>query len=202
MVSEHVLVVIGEYSAASVVGPYQTLETLTYQVDLADPDKDAGERVKTSIPVYVDDDRMFTERRGRDLVTTIGFDDVDPANYDGLLLPGGRAPEYLAADEDVVATVRAFDDADKPIAANCHGTQILAGADVVEGRRCTGLSRLRPVLENAGAEFVAPKGSTGDQTGVVVDGNVITAPQSSSYPEMMRPFVERLDPAASWIPDG
>lgn len=202
MTTKSVLIVIGEFSAASAIGPYQILQTLAYGVDLADPDKTAGKKVKTSILVYIGDDRMYTERRGRDFVTTIGFDEVDAANYDGLVLPGGRAPEYLAADEDVGALVRAFDDAGKPIAANCHGTQIIAGAEIVDGKRCTGLSRLRPVLENAGAEFVEPKGSTGDQTGAVVDGNLITGPQSSTYPEMMRPFIKQLDPAADWIPDG
>ena len=193
MSKDSILIVLGDFVAASAMNPYQILDTLEYDVDMADPHKQEGESVKTSIPVYVGDDRMFTERRGRDLVCTIDFEKVDPAAYDGIVLPGGRAPEYLSDVEAVRSTVRAFDEEGKPIAANCHGVQIVAAAGIVDGRRCTSISRLQPILENAGAEWVEPAGSQGDQSSVVTDGNLITASQSSKYPEMMRAFVDRLE---------
>ena len=88
--------------------------------------------------------------------------------------------------------VRAFDAAGKPIAANCHGAQVVAAAGIVDGRRCTSISRLQVVLENAGAEWVEPSGSGGEQSNVVTDGNLISASQSKDYPPMIRAFLDRL----------
>lgn len=187
-----VLVLLGDFVAESARIPQYTLETMGYDVELADPHKAAGEPVKTSIPVYVGDDRMFTERRGRDHVCTAAFDDVDPAALDGLFVPGGRAPEYLADVESVRSLVRAVDDAGKPIAANCHGAQVVAAAGIVDGRRVTSISRLQVVLENAGAEWVEPAGAGGGQSNVVTDGNLISAAQSKDYPAMIRAFLDRL----------
>lgn len=187
------LILLGDFVAESARIPFNVLETLEYDVDMVDPHKRAGAAVKTSIPVYVGDDRMFTERRGRDHVCTRDFDAVDAADYDGLVIPGGRAPEYLADVDAVVSLVRAFDRAGKPIAANCHGAQVAAAAGVVDGRRCTTISRLEPILKNAGAEWVEPGGSQGNQTGVVTDENLISASQSSEYPAMLRAYLAQLD---------
>lgn len=192
MAEADVLVLLGDFVAESARIPQFTLETMGHAVELVDPHKAAGDPVKTSIPVYVGDDRMFTERRGRDHVCTMDFDAVDPGAFDGLVVPGGRAPEYLADVEAVRSLVRAFDDAGKPIAANCHGAQVVAAAGVVDGRRCTSISRLQVVLENAGAEWVEPSGRGGGQSNVVTDGNLISAAQSKDYPPMLRAFLERL----------
>ena len=107
--------------------------------------------------------------------------DVDPADYDALVLPGGtKNPDSLRMDQRVVATIRAFADAGKPVAAICHGPWLLVEADVVRGRTVTGWPSIRTDLRNAGAEVI-------DQE-VVIDGNIVT----SRKPEDIAAFTEGL----------
>ena len=116
------------------------------------------------------------------------FDDIEFSNYDGLVIAGGRAPEYLAMDLKVLDLVTKFSNSKKPIASICHGSLILAAAGLVKGRKCTAYPFIRPVLVDAGAHWVEPE----TMATCVVDGNLITAPTYEGHPEFIRHFVKAL----------
>ena len=131
-----ILLIAGDFvEDYEVMVPFQILLTFGHEVHAVCPDKQAGESVATSIHDF-EGLQTYTEKRGHNFRLNFSFADVDPAQYDGLVIPGGRSPEYLRLDERVLAIVRAFADAKKPIAAVCHGPQILTAAGVVAGRRC------------------------------------------------------------------
>ncbi|KAJ6960746.1 hypothetical protein NC653_038692 [Populus alba x Populus x berolinensis] len=135
-----------------------------------------------------DIDFTFTEKRGHNFSLNANFDEVDFSKYDGLLLPGGRAPEYLAINESVLDCVRKFSDSGKPIGSICHGQLILAAAGSVRGRKCTALHALGPVLIDAGAHWIEPK----TRMDCVADGNIITGVIYRAHPEYIRLFVRAL----------
>jgi protease I len=110
--------------------------------------------------------------------------EVHPRDYDLLILPGGRAPAALRGDAALQAIVRAFDAANKPIAAICHGPQILVSAGVMDGRRATCYKTLAAELRDAGARYVDDE--------VVVDRNLITSRQPSDLPAFCREIMRRL----------
>jgi protease I len=123
------------------------------------------------------------EDRGHDFELTATLADVDPADYDALVVPGGRAPEYLRTYEEVLDTVRHFFEADKPVATLCHGPQVLAAAGVLEGREITSYPAVRAEVEAAGCSWV---------DGVVRDGNLVTAQAWPDHPEWLAAFLEVL----------
>ncbi len=133
--------------------------------------------------------QTYSEKRGHDFQLNATFAEVDPAAYDGLVLPGGTAPEYLAIDDRVLELVRAFSEADKPIAATCHGLLILAAAGVVEGKRCQGYPTVRPELEAAGATWVPPSEALDS---ACTDGKLVTAPAWPANANWMRALLEVL----------
>lgn len=132
--------------------------------------------------------QTYSETRGHNFTVNATFDDIDFSKYDGLVIPGGRAPEYLAVNESVLELVRKFADAKKPIASICHGQLVLAAAGLVKGRKCTAFPSLRPVLVAAGAHWVEPE----TRLACVVDGNMITGVTYKGHPKFIRLFVKAL----------
>ncbi len=120
---------------------------------------------------------------------TATFDEVDPKNYDGLVIPGGRAPEYIRLNEKVISIVQYFAESKKPIAAICHGPQVLVAADVLKGKLCTAYPALKPDVIRAGAKW----GELNENlSNAYVDGNLVTAAAWPGHPEWMRKFLEVL----------
>ncbi len=133
--------------------------------------------------------QTYSEKPGHNFAVTADFDAVDAKEYDALVIPGGRAPEYLRLDERVLAIVRHFAEADKPIAAICHGPQLLSAAGVVEGRTCMAYPAVKPELTRTGATW-----SDVNETfsNAVVDGNLVTAAAWPGHPQWIRKFLEML----------
>ena len=105
-------------------------------------------------------------------------------DYDALVLPGGRAPEYIRLNPRVLEIVRHFDKAKKPIAAICHAAQILAAAGVLKGRKCSAYPAVGPDVTTAGGTF-AEIGITE----AIADGNLVTAPAWPAHPAWLAKFL-------------
>lgn len=132
--------------------------------------------------------QTYSESRGHNFALNATFAEVDATKYDGLIIPGGRAPEYLAMDESVVGLVKKFDDLKKPIASVCHGQLILAAAGVVKGRKCTAYPAVKPALIAAGAHWVEPD----TMAFCTSDENLITGATYEGHPEFIRLFIKAL----------
>ena len=171
-----------------VMVPYQMLLMVGHQVDAVCPEKKAGETVATAIHDF-EGEQTYSEKRGHNFRLSADFDAVRPEDYDGLVLPGGRAPEYLRLNPRVIEIVQHFAQEGKPIAAICHGPQILAAAGVVEGRTCCAYPAVRPELEQAGSAWVDAN-ETFDNAHV--DGNLVTAPAWPAHPAWIREFLKVL----------
>jgi protease I len=150
------------------------------------PDKNAGDRVRTAIHDF-EGDQTYTEKRGHDFALNATFAEVNPRNYDALVIPGGRAPEYLRLNAQVLETVKHFADTNKPIAAVCHGPQILAAAGVLKGRRLNAYPAVGAQVTAAGGEFV-PLGLPEAMT----DGNLVTGPAWTCHVEWIKQFLKVL----------
>ena len=171
-----------------VMVPFQILQTAGLEVHAVCPGKVAGETVATAIHDF-EGHQTYSEKRGHNFALNAAFAEATVAVYDALVLPGGRAPEYLAIDDRVVSLVRDFAEAEKPIAATCHGLLLLTAAGVVEGRRCQGYPTVRPELEAAGATWDPP--SEGLDS-ACTDGNLVTAPAWPANANWMRAFLRVL----------
>src|SRR5690606_10403284 len=134
------------------------------------PGREAGDTIATAIHDF-EGDQTYSEKRGHNFSLNATFAEIEPAAYDALVIPGGRGPEYLRMNDEVVKMVRHFFTADKPVAAICHGAQLLAGARVLEGRRCSAYPACRAEVELAGGTYAdIPI----DQA--FTDGKLVTAP--------------------------
>lgn len=170
------------------MAPYQMLKMVGYDVHTVCPGKKPGETVKTAVHDF-EGDQTYSEKRGHNFTITHDFEAINPADYVGLVIPGGRAPEYLRLNPKVIELVQYFDKAKKPIAAICHGPQILVAADVLKGKKATAYPAVKPDVVMAGAEWVEP-GAGADNA--VVDGMLVTAPAWPAHPAWMAKFVEIL----------
>ncbi len=168
--------------------PYQILTMVGHTVDTVCPDKKPGDTVKTAVHDFVGD-QTYVELAGHRFRVTADFAAVDPARYDALVIPGGRAPEYLRLNPRVLEVVRHFADANKPIAAICHGPQILAAAGVLDGRRCIAYPAVRPECEVAGATWGEVNETASN---AMTDRNLVTAPAWPAHPAWMRQFLQLL----------
>jgi len=184
-----ILMLVGDYvEDYEVMVPFQMLTMVGHQVDAVCPGKKKGETVKTAVHDFVGD-QTYSEKPGHNFLLTATFDDVDPKNYDALVIPGGRAPEYIRLNEKVISIVRYFAEHNKPLAAICHGPQVLVAADVLKGKLCTAYPALKPDVIRAGAKW----GELNDSlTNAHVDGNLVTAAAWPGHPEWMRKFLEVL----------
>lgn len=189
MAKKRILMLVGDYvEDYEAMVPFQMLLMVGHQVDAVCPGKKAGETVATAIHDF-EGDQTYSEKRGHNFRLTAAFDEIEPEDYDALVIPGGRAPEYLRLDPKVLAIVRHFAEHKKPLAAICHGAQILTAAGVVNGRACTAYPAVRPELTAAGAKWVEVSGNFDNAH---VDGNLVTAPAWPAHPAWMRAFLQVL----------
>jgi protease I len=185
-----ILLIAGDFvEDYEVMVPFQTLLTVGHEVHAVCPDKKAGEFVATAIHDF-EGHQTYTEKPGHRFRLNASFGDVKAEEYDALVIPGGRAPEYLRLNERVLDIVRHFAAAGKPIAAHCHGPQVLAAAGVVGGRRCQAYPAVKPELLQAGAIWDEP---APEMDSACVDGNLITAPAWPAHPAWLRAFLKALD---------
>ena len=164
--------------------PFQMLEMVGYEVHAVCPGKKAGDTVKTAIHDF-EGDQTYSEKPGHNFALNYSFKDVVASDYSGLVIAGGRAPEYLRLNEDLLEIVRHFFAADKPVAAICHGIQILTAAGVVKGRKLTAYPAVGPEVTLAGAEFQAIPVNA-----AYVDGNLVTSPAWPAHPAFIREFLK------------
>ena len=189
MSAKQILALVGDYvEDYEIMVPFQALMAVGHIVHAVCPGKMAGETVKTAIHDF-EGDQTYSEKPGHNFLLNANFDDVKTSNYDALLLPGGRAPEYLRLNPRVLEIVREFDQADKPIAAVCHGPQILVAAGVLDARVCTAYPAVQPDIIGAGADW-CPVNDTASNS--CVDGNLITAPAWPAHPDWIRDFLKVL----------
>jgi protease I len=166
--------------------PFQALLAVGHTVHAVCPGKKAGEAIATAIHDF-EGDQTYSEKRGHNFSLNASFAEIDPAAYDALVIPGGRGPEYLRMNDAVVSMVRHFFTADKPVAAICHGAQLLAGARVLEGKRCSAYPACRAEVELAGGSYAdIPI----DQA--VTDGKLVTAPAWPAHPAWIAQFLAVL----------
>ncbi|NUQ64961.1 MAG: DJ-1/PfpI family protein [Pirellulales bacterium] len=189
MVAKKILMLVGDFvEDYEAMVPYQMLLMVGHQVDTVCPGKPAGGKVRTAIHDF-EGDQTYSEKPGHNFAVTADFDKVDPAEYDALVVPGGRAPEYLRLNDRVLQIVRHFAQTGKPIASICHGQQILAAAGVVEGRSCTAYPAVKPEVVRAGAAWAEVNETFSN---AVVDGALVTAAAWPGHPEWIRKFLAVL----------
>lgn len=189
MPQKKLLLLAGDYvEDYEIMVPYQMLLLVGHEVHCVCPGKKAGDTVATAIHDF-EGEQTYSEKRGHNFRLNATFDEIDEAKYDALVIPGGRAPEYLRLNSRVLAIVRHFADANKPIAAICHGAQVLAAAGVIKGRRVSCYPACSPEVELAGGQFV-PASETFDNAHT--DGNLVTAPAWPAHPAWIRQFLAVL----------
>jgi protease I len=188
MKGSKILMLVGDFvEDYEAMVPLQALTMLGYTVHAVCPGKIKGDTVRTAIHDF-EGDQTYSEKAGHNFTLTGTFALVDPSDYDALVIPGGRAPEYLRLNPRVIDIVKHFAATDKPIAAICHGVQLLAAADVIAERDCTGYSACGPEVRLAGGRWIhAPIDDA------VVDDNLITAPAWPAQPAWLARFVEVLE---------
>jgi protease I len=188
MKSAKLLLLAGDFvEDYEIMVPFQALQMVGHSVDAVCPGKKKGETVRTAIHDF-EGDQTYTEKRGHNFALNATFDEIDPARYDGLVIPGGRAPEYLRLNPRVLEMVRHFDKTGKPIAALCHGPQLLAAAGVLKGRRVNAYPACAPEVELAGGTYVKV-----EMTDAVVDGKLVTGPAWPAHPQWLARFLEVLE---------
>lgn len=187
MTAPKILILAGDFvEDYELMVPFQALSMVGYHVDVVCPGKKVGEQVRTAIHDF-EGDQTYSEKPGHNFTLNADFEQLALDEYKGLLIPGGRAPEYLRLNEHVLAIIRDFHEHQKPIAAICHGSQLLAAADIVQGTRCTAYPACSPELTLAGAEYCEIPLDQG-----MVDGHLITAPAWPAHPDWLAKFVEAL----------
>lgn len=182
-----ILMLVGDFGEDyEIMVPFQALQMVGHTVHAVCPGKKKGEMIKTAIHDF-EGDQTYTEKPGHNFNLNANFEKIDPVDYDALVVAGGRAPEYLRREDGVLEMVRHFFDANKPVAAICHGLQILSAADVVDGRTLTAYPACGPEMEAAGANY-----QDVDPTEVVTDGNLVTSPAWPGHPKWLAAFLEVL----------
>ncbi|KAJ2406885.1 hypothetical protein GGI10_005094 [Coemansia sp. RSA 2530] len=169
--------------------PLKALEMLGIDVHVVCPDKKAGDTVQSAIHFMEEGRQTYSERQGHPFPLTHTFDDVNLAEYAGFVIPGGRFPEYQRYDDRVLFLCKHFFERDLPVAAICHGVQILAAAGVLQGRTCSGFHMCRIDVEAGGASFVE---FHPDSKNAHVEGNLVTAPAYNAIGVWMREFIKLL----------
>lgn len=187
MSGKRILMIVGDFGEDyEIMVPFQALLAVGHTVHAVCPDKKAGDAVATAIHDF-EGQQTYSEKRGHNFTLNATFAEIDPASYDALVIPGGRAPEYLRLNERVVACVRHFFEAGKPVAAICHGAQLLAGADVLKGRTCSAYPACRAEVELAGGTYAdIPIDAA------VTDGNLVSAPAWPAHPAFIAQFLAVL----------
>ena len=184
MAAKKILMIVGDFvEDYEVMVPFQALLMVGHVVHAVCPDKQAGDQVRTAIHDF-EGDQTYTEKPGHNFTLNATFAEIRAEDYDALVIPGGRAPEYIRLNPAVIQIVQHFAQADKPLAAICHGAQVLAAAGVVKGRRCAAYPAVGPDVVSAGGEYVDIPVDK-----VNVDGNLVTAPAWPAHPEWLAAFL-------------
>lgn len=187
MGGQRILMIVGDYGEDyEIMVPFQALLAVGHNVHAVCPEKRAGDAIATAIHDF-EGQQTYSEKRGHNFTLNASFADIDPARYDALVIPGGRAPEYLRLNAAVVETVRHFFKANKPVAAICHGAQLLAGAGVLKGRTCSAYPACRAEVELAGGTYADIA-----IDGAVTDGNLVSAPAWPAHPAWLSQFLAVL----------
>lgn len=187
MAEKKILMIVGDYGEDyEIMVPFQALAMVGHTVHAVCPNKKAGDTVRTAIHDF-EGDQTYSEKRGHNFTLNATFDEVRPEQYDALVIPGGRAPEYLRLNLRVLEIVRHFEEAKKPIAAICHGAQILTAAGVVQDKCVSAYPAVGPEINRAGGTYIdLPM----DQAHM--DGNLVTAPAWPAHPAWLARFLRFL----------
>lgn len=187
MAGKRILMIVGDFvEDYETMVPFQALLAVGHTVHAVCPDKKAGDSVATAIHDF-EGQQTYSEKRGHNFALNATFAEIDPARYDALVIPGGRAPEYLRLNARTIEIVRHFFEADKPVAAICHGAQLLAGARVLEGRTCSAYPACRAEVELAGGAYADIAIDA-----AVTDGNLVSAPAWPAHPAWIGQFLAVL----------
>lgn len=187
MAAKKILFLVGDYvEDYEAMVPFQALQMVGHEVHAVCPGKTRGQTVRTAVHDF-EGDQTYSEKPGHNFALNATFDDVRAEDYDALVVPGGRAPEYIRLNARVLEIVRHFFDAKKPVATICHGAQVLAAAGVLEGRSCSAYPACAPEVTRAHGRFV--------DIGVTeahVDGNLVSGPAWPAHPQVLARFLEVL----------
>ena len=185
--SRKILMLAGDFvEDYEIMVPFQALQMVGHTVHAVCPGKKQGQVVRTMVHDF-EGDQTYTEKRGHNFTLNATFDEIRAEDYDALVIPGGRAPEYIRLDQRVLDIVRHFDEAGKPVAAVCHGVQLLSAAGVVKGKEVTGYPACGPEVRQAGGRW---KDVPLDQA--LVDDTLVTAPAWPAHPAWLARFLEVL----------
>jgi len=187
MSGKKILMLVGDFvEDYEVMVPFQALQAVGHTVHAVCPGKRAGEKVRTAVHDF-EGDQTYSEKRGHDFALNATFDDVKEKTYDALVVPGGRAPEYIRLNPRVLEIVRHFASAKKPLAAICHGAQVLAAAGVIDGLKCSAYPACAPDVSRAGGTYAdIPIDKA------VTDGFLVTAPAWPAHPDWLAQFLKVL----------
>jgi protease I len=184
MARKNILMLVGDYvEDYEVMVPFQALQMVGHAVHAVCPGKKAGESVRTAIHDF-EGDQTYSEKRGHNFSLNATFDGLKAEEYDALVIPGGRAPEYIRLNPRVLEIVRHFASAGKPIAAICHAAQVLAAAGVLKGKKCSCYPAVGPDVTQAGGIYAEVA-----MTEAVVDGNLVTGPAWPAHPAWLAKFL-------------
>jgi protease I len=184
MAAKKILMLVGDFvEDYEVMVPFQALQMVGHTVHAVCPGKKSGDQVRTAVHDF-EGDQTYSEKPGHNFTLNATFDDVTAEAYDALVIPGGRAPEYIRLNEKVLGIVRDFAKADKPIAAICHGAQLLAAAGVLQGKACSAYPAVGPDVNLAGGKYVD---IAVDQAHV--DGKLVSAPAWPAHPDWLAKFL-------------
>jgi len=187
MGAKKILMIVGDYGEdLEIMVPFQALQMVGHTVHAVCPNKKKGESCPTAVHDFVGD-QTYKELTGHNFNLNYSFDDVKVDKYDALVLPGGRGPEYLRLDNNVIEMVRHFVEEDKPIAAICHGLQILATVGGIEDKTLTAYPACGPEMKLAGADY-----KDVEPTEAVRDGNLVTTPAWPGHQKWLAEFLDVL----------
>ena len=187
MAGKNILMLVGDFGEDyEIMVPFQALSAVGHTVHAVCPDKKAGDWIATAIHDF-EGHQTYSEKPGHRFTLNAAFAEVKPDSYDALVIPGGRAPEYLRMNPSVLDLVRHFFTANKPVAAICHGAQLLAAAGVLEGRTCSAYPACRAEVEVAKGKYAEIA-----IDGAVTDGNLVTAPAWPAHPAWLAQFLHLL----------
>jgi protease I len=187
MAAKRILMLVGDFvEDYEVMVPFQALQMVGHTVHAVCPNKKATEKVRTAVHDF-EGDQTYSEKPGHNFTLNATFDEIRAEDYDALVIPGGRAPEYIRLNDRVIQIVQYFARANKPIAAICHGAQLLAAADVLNGKRCSAYPACSPDVVRAGGQYAdIPVDDA------IVDGNLVTAPAWPAHPRWLAEFLKVL----------
>ncbi|KKD39670.1 MAG: DJ-1/PfpI family protein [Limnoraphis robusta] len=187
MAGKQILMLVGDFvEDYECMVPFQALQMVGHTVHAVCPKKKEGETVRTAVHDF-EGDQTYSEKPGHNFTLNATFDQINVENYDALVIPGGRAPEYIRLNQQVIEMVQHFANKNKPIAAICHGAQLLAAANVIQGKRCSAYPACSPDVKLAGGEYVEIPVDE-----AIVDGNLVTAPAWPAHPRWLAEFLKVL----------